>query len=100
MKRIAFAVAGGFLAGMLCTYALFSPRVLAQNHVRPMPPFANERFVLVDENQVTVGGLSFDSAGMPLIRFRGESGKALGGKTIRVMCEIRPWTMAEPGDGQ
>jgi hypothetical protein len=99
MKRIVLSIVGGFLMGILCTLALFSPHVLAQNRVHPTPPFANERFMLVDENQATAGELSFDAAGMPMMRFRGDFGR-LGGRILHVMCEIRPWGVATPLDGQ
>jgi hypothetical protein len=98
MKRIAWFVALGFLAGFLCGYVLLTPRVLAQSPAQNEPgrlpgatPLANQRFVVMDESHHSVGALLFDASGMPVISLTGQLANRLGGHVVRVFCEIRPW---------
>jgi hypothetical protein len=92
MKRIVLWVVVGFLVGYFCQYALQTPRVLAQSSVMPRGP-KNQQFVLIDEAHNSVGALSFDGSGMPVIFLKGWNARAIGGNVVRILCEIRPWTL-------
>jgi hypothetical protein len=108
MKRIVLYVAAGFLAGLFCQYALLTPHVFAQSPgqspvvsqgiTNQRFPLANQRFVLADEGHNSVGVLSFDSAGTPVISLTGQFANRLGGRVTRVLCEIRPWYAATPAE--
>ena len=96
MKRVAVSVVAGFLAGLFLQYVWLTPHVLAQSPIAPQAPLANQRFVLVDEGHNSVGTLSFDGAGTPVISLMGQFANRLRGRITRVLCEIRPWTAATP----
>ena len=64
--------------------------VLAQSVVDPKVP-TNQRFVLEDEAHNSVGDLSFDASGIPVIELTGHFGKSLRGHVFRILCEIRPF---------
>jgi hypothetical protein len=89
MKRIVLSIVAGFLAGLLCRYTLLPPQVLAQSVFQPRIP-TNQRFALIDETHNSVGDLSFDASGIPVIVLTGQPGKSLGGRVFRILCEIRP----------
>jgi hypothetical protein len=93
MRRILLSVVAGFLAGLLCRYTFLTPRVLAQSVVDPRVP-ANQRFVLEDQAHNSVGDLSFDASGIPVIELTGQQGKSLRGHIFRVLCEIRPFPLS------
>jgi hypothetical protein len=93
MRRIVLSVVVGFLAGLLCRYTFLTPRVLAQSVVDPRVP-TNQRFVLEDEARNSVGDLSFDASGIPVIELTGQLGKSLRGHVFRILCEIRPFPLS------
>jgi len=93
MRRILLSVVAGFLAGLLCRYTFLTPRVLAQSVVGPKVP-TNQRFVLEDEAHNSVGDLSFDASGIPVIELTGHFGKSLRGHVLRILCEIRPFPLS------
>jgi hypothetical protein len=92
MKRTVLSVVAGFLAGLFCHYVFPTPLVLAQSSVMPHGP-TNQRFVLVDEGRNSVGTLSFDGSGNPVIFLTGQAAKALGGRVFRDLCEVRAWSV-------
>jgi hypothetical protein len=92
------SVVVGFLAGLLCQYTFLTPRVLAQSVVDPRVP-TNQRFVLEDEAHSSVGHLSFDASGIPVIELTGQLGKSLRGHVFRILCEIRPFLLS-PAPGK
>ena len=94
MKRIALAVAAGFVVGLLCQH-VFETRLFAQISVVPRE-LLSQRFVLVDESRKAVGGLYFDTTGTPVINVAGELAKELRNRILHVECEIRPWNFAGP----
>jgi hypothetical protein len=87
------SVVVGFLAGLLCRYTFLTSRVLAQSVVDPRVP-TNQRFVLEDEAHSSVGHLSFDASGIPVIELTGQLGKSLRGHVFRTLCEIRPFPLS------
>jgi len=93
MRRILLSIVAGFLAGLLCRYTFLAPRVLAQSVVDPKVP-TNQRFVLEDEAHNSVGDLSFDASGIPVIELTGQLGKSLRGHVFRILCEIRPFPLS------
>ena len=94
MKRLILFVAAGFLLGLLVQNVLITPHVLAQTPALPrkQAPLANQRFGLVDQNGSPVGGLEFDSAGLPVLEFKNgnQYAQSLGGREILVPIDIRP----------
>jgi hypothetical protein len=95
MKRIVLSIVAGFLAGLLCRYTFLTPGVLAQSVVDPKLP-TNQRFVLKDEAHNSVGDLSFDASGIPVIELTGQPGKSLRGHVFRILCEVRPFPRFVP----
>jgi len=93
MKRIVLSIVAGFLAGLLYRYTFLTPRVFAQSVVDPKVP-TNRRFVLEDEARNSVGDLSFDASGIPVIELNGQPGKSLRGHVFRILCEIRPFPLS------
>jgi hypothetical protein len=89
MKRIVLSIVAGFLVGFLFRYTFLTPRVLAQSVVDPRVP-TNQRFILEDEAHNSVGNLSFDASGIPVIELTGQPGRSLRGHIFRILCEIRP----------
>ena len=97
MKRIVLSVLAGFLAGLLCRYTLLTPHVLAQSVLQPRVP-TNQRFALIDDAHNSVGDLSFDTSGIPVIVLTGQLGHSLRGRVFRILCEIRPFPLSvDPG---
>lgn len=93
MKRIVLSIIAGFLAGLLCRDTLLTPRVLAQSVLQPRMP-ANQRFALIDDAHNSVGDLSFDTSGIPVIVLTGQPGQSLRGHVFRILCEIRPFPLS------
>ena len=93
MRRIVLSIVVGFLAGLLCRYTFLTPRVLAQSVVDAKVP-TNQRFILEDEAHNSVGDLSFDASGIPVIELAGRAGKSLRGHVFRILCEIRPFPLS------
>jgi hypothetical protein len=94
MKRIVLSVVTAFAAGLFFQHFLLTPHVLAQaptqTHIVARGyPLANQKFVLVNEEQNSVGTLSFDGSGTPEIRLTGTYEAALQGHTRQVLLEIR-----------
>lgn len=96
MKRIVLSIVAGFLVGLLWRYTFLTPHVLAQSVVDPRVP-TNQRFLLEDEAHTSVGHLSFDASGIPVIELTGQPGKSLRGHVFRILCEIRPFPLSVSG---